>query len=287
MKPFRLLSNGTYHVDVDANGCGRSRHDGMALTRWREDRSGDAGGTYFYLRDDDSGQVWSATRRPVLDSSRADTPAGDSFACSTDQIETALAVCVDPTRMLEMRRLQVANRSARQRTLTVTSYAEIVLAPAATDAAHLAFSKLFVETAIDHSLGAVIATRRPSSADEPRAWLFHSAAVADPTHLAGELSFETDRMSFVGRGRDLGTPRALADSSALAGHDGPVLDAIAAVRVPLRLDPGAACTVDFFTGVAATREACLDLARAVRQSGAGAQVLAHGDDYRIATLQRL
>src|SRR5439155_7694012 len=152
---------------------------------------------------------------------------------------------------------------------------------------HLAFSKLFVETTIDPALAAVFATRRPSSADQRRTWLFHTACVADTTQLAGDLSFETDRMQFVGRGRDLATPRALVDSSALAGHHGPVLDAIAATRVPVVLTAGATCTIDFFTGTGSTTEACTTLARDVRGAGVGDRVLAQADEYRTATLRRL
>ena len=263
----------------------------VALTRWREDSSGYGGGTYFYLRDNESGQVWSATRRPVIASSAGDAPVFDvasaSFVRSHDGVETRLTLCVDATRPFEMRRLEVVNRSPRRRTLSITSYAEIVLAPASTDAAHPAFSKLFIETAIDAALEAVIATRRPSSADELRAWLFHSAVAGGGTELAGDLSFETERPSFLGHGRDLGTPRALDNGNALAGHEGPVLDAIAAVRVPLVLDPGGTCTVDFFTGVASTEDACAALARTVRERGAGDQVLVQAGNYRAATLRRL
>jgi Cellobiose phosphorylase len=115
MRLFRLLSNGTYHVDVDADGSGRSRHGTLALTRWREDGSGDAGGTYLYLHDAESGDAWSATRRPVIGSSVADTPVFDvastTFSRDHDGVETRLALCVDATRPFEMRRLEVVNRS--------------------------------------------------------------------------------------------------------------------------------------------------------------------------------
>src|ERR1043165_9129660 len=146
MRAFRLLSNGSYHVDVDADGCGRSRHDALALTRWREDASGDAGGTIFYLRDGESGDAWSATRRPLIRTVASEAVSFDvesaSFSRRHDGIDPRLALCVDATRPFELRRLEVTNRSPRRRTLSLTSYAEIVLAPAAADAAHLAFSKL-------------------------------------------------------------------------------------------------------------------------------------------------
>ena len=291
MRPFTLLSNGTYHVDVDGDGCGRSRHGSVALTRWREDRQGDGGGIHLYLRDAESRDVWSATRRPLSDRTTADTIRFDAvsatFMRAHGDLETRLTLAVDAEQAFELRRLEILNRSTRRRTIGVTSCAELVLAPAATDAAHLAFSKLFVETAIDRTLRAVLATRRPSSAEEPRGWLFHTAVAAAGSGSAADLSFETDRMAFLGRGRDDRHPRALGGDGPLGGHEGPVLDAIAALRLPLVLDSGAACTLDFFTGYGTTRDSCEALARKVHERGAGERVLARKDDYRAATLARL
>ena len=44
--------------------------------------------------------------------------------------------------------MRITNRAARARTIEVTSYAEVVLAPPAADALHPAFSNLFVQTEI-------------------------------------------------------------------------------------------------------------------------------------------
>ena len=60
-----LLSNGRYSVMLTAAGSGYSRCNGLAITRWREDPTRDPWGTYVFLRDAESGQVWSATHQPV------------------------------------------------------------------------------------------------------------------------------------------------------------------------------------------------------------------------------
>ncbi|MEO6434581.1 MAG: glucoamylase family protein, partial [Tepidisphaeraceae bacterium] len=59
-----LLSNGRYHVMVTASGGGYSRWRDLAVTRWREDVTGDPWGSYLVLRDENSGAVWSPTRQP-------------------------------------------------------------------------------------------------------------------------------------------------------------------------------------------------------------------------------
>ena len=45
---------------VTAAGSGYSRWRDMAVTRWREDVTRDHWGSYVFLRDLRSGEVWSA-----------------------------------------------------------------------------------------------------------------------------------------------------------------------------------------------------------------------------------
>ena len=65
MPRTHLLSNGRYAVMLTAAGSGYSRCDGLAVTRWREDPTRDPWGTYVFLRDAESGTVWSAGYQPV------------------------------------------------------------------------------------------------------------------------------------------------------------------------------------------------------------------------------
>ncbi|MEO7056313.1 MAG: hypothetical protein ABI281_08185 [Caldimonas sp.] len=264
-----LLSNGNYHVVLTASGSGRSEWNGIAITRWHEDAALGSRGTCLFLRDEGDGAFWSAF---------------DAAASEARGLRTTVEVAVSGSEDVELRRLRIANHSPRVADLSATSYAELVLAEAATDAAHPAFSKLFVVTEIDRQHGVVLATRRPSTPKDARAWLFHQATVHGE---AGHESFETDRMSFIGRGRDASSPDAMRSGDPLAGHDGAVLDPIAAVRIPFRLQPGEACTIDWTTGIAATRDQCKRLARQARATAAGDRILEHGQDFRRDTLRRL
>ena len=60
----QLLSNGRYGVMLTAAGSGYSRWHDIAITRWREDLTRDCWGTYIYLRDEQTGNVWSAGYQP-------------------------------------------------------------------------------------------------------------------------------------------------------------------------------------------------------------------------------
>ncbi len=66
----QLLSNGRYSVMLTAAGSGYSIWRDLAVTRWREDATCDDWGSYIFLRDIASGEVWSATYQPTVPSPR-------------------------------------------------------------------------------------------------------------------------------------------------------------------------------------------------------------------------
>ncbi|NMM39135.1 MAG: hypothetical protein HHJ09_16845 [Glaciimonas sp.] len=257
----QLLSNGRYHVMVTNRGGGYSHWKDLAVTRWREDKTCDNWGTFCYLRDLASGYLWSTTYQPTL--RRADTYAAvfsagrATFRRSDHDIETHADIAVSPQDDVELRRVRIVNRSSVRKTLDVASYAEIVLAQPGTDAAHQAFNKLFVETEIIREHQAILGHHRPRAPDDPNPWMFHLLVAHQPTD--GALSYETDRMRFIGRGRTTADPQAMDSDAPLSGSAGPVLDPIAAIRCRFSLDPGQAVTVDLITGIGETREACIGL----------------------------
>ena len=289
MPELQLLSNGSYHAMVTLSGCGYSCWEGLAVTRWREDATSGAGGTVCYVRDDAARCAWSTMLQPGLpqpDACGHDLSEGRATFWRRDRgIESRAGIAVSLHDPVELRRVVFTNLGDRRRTLSATSYAEIVLSASSTDSAHPAFSKLFVETEIDPELDVILATRRPSTPADPTPWLFHTALISGAS--AGALTFETDRMRFVGRGRDAGDPQAMDNGAALSGTAGAVLDAVAAIRVPIVLEPGASITIDWLTGLATTRKACIALARKVRAADAGHTILQHASSYRRTLLGTL
>jgi len=263
-----ILSNGRYAVMVTAAGSGYSRWRGIAVTRWREDVTRDVGGTYVYLRDAHSGQVWSAGYQPAgLEPDRYEVVFSEDRAKIARQdgsITTTLDVLVSPEDDAEVRRVSVMNLGTRTREIELTSYAEVVLVPPAADAVHPAFSNLFVQTECVPELDVVLATRRPRSPDEPRLWLAHVVAVEGET--VGNLQWETDRARFLGRGRGVRMPLSLLEGRALSSTVGSVLDPIVSLRRRVRIPPGVTVRVSFSTMVAPSREEALGLAEKYRHA---------------------
>ncbi|MBP1705281.1 MAG: glycosyl transferase [Chloroflexi bacterium] len=264
-----LLSNGRYAVMVTAAGSGYSRWGDLAVTRWREDATRDSWGSYLFLRDMHTGAVWSAGHQPSgveADSYEVEYSEDRAeFSRRDGSIATGLTVVVSTEHDAEIRRVTLTNLGSRGREIEVTSYAEIVLAPQAADVAHPAFQNLFVETEFVPEIGALLATRRPRSRDEPRVWAAHVAAVEE--EMGGVVQYETDRARFLGRGRSVRSPVSVIDGRPLSDTVGAVLDPIFSLRRRVRLAVGATVHVVFSTVVAGSREDVVDLADKYRESG--------------------
>ena len=171
--------------------------------------------------------------------------------------ETRTEIVVSPEDDIEIRRVRITNKSGTRKVIEVTSYAEVVLSSDAADAIHPAFNKLFVQTEIVPGYPAIICTRRPRSADEHPPWMFHLMTVQGVKEDA--ISFETDRMKFIGRGNTLVNPQAMNASVKLSGSQGPVLDPIVSIRYRIVLKPEQTTTIDLILGIGETREVCQGL----------------------------
>jgi cyclic beta-1,2-glucan synthetase len=84
--------------------------------------------------------------------------------------------------------------------------------------------------------------------------------VATGRERKGDVTCETDRARFVGRGRSQRDPLALDLDGPLSGTTGAVLDPILALRTRVRLRPGQSASVAFTTLLAATPERAFELA---------------------------
>lgn len=253
-----LLSNGRYGVMLTPTGAGFSQWRDMAVTRWRSDATRDALGTFIYARDVGSGAVWSAGAQPLPGPGRCSAVFSEHQATFTHRQGTLLTtteVVVSAEDDAEARRVTLGNTGRHPREIDLSSCAELVLAPAAADLAHPAFSKLFVVT--DHlpELGVIIATRRRRSPDEPEVWAAHIAVVEGAETAPHQI--ETDRARFIGRGRSLADP-AMAQAP-LSGTTGTVLDPILAIRRRLLVPAGGMARLTFWTMLADSSDGLLDM----------------------------
>ena len=202
------LGNGRYTVLLSNAGSGSSHCDGIALTRWRDDPVEDGDGWFHYLRDLDSGRIWSIGYQPTGGSPSATRRASRRERVDITRVEdgigAALTVAVAP---------DAAGRAAPVR-------AREPLGPAAADRGHQLSrggaaggrrrcrpSGLLQAVRADRG-----AARAAGAAGEPAAARRRRArplagALADRRGRGGRASqYETDRARFIGRGRSLAAP---------------------------------------------------------------------------------
>ncbi len=254
---IQLLSNGRFFVMLSNAGGGYIKWKDITVTRWREDSTCDHWGMFCYVHDRDKQSFWSMAYQPTLkdaDHYEAIFSQGRvEFRRRDDGVETYTVVIVSPEDDVEVRRVHLTNRSRSKKNLEVTSYGEVVLAIASSDDAHPAFSNLFVQTEIKEQQNAIVCTRRPRSKEEHPPWMFHVMKVSGV--VANEVSYETDRAEFIGRGYTLRHPKVMDQTKPLSGSHGSVLDPIVSIQYKITLLPGESATLDMVTGIAETREA--------------------------------
>jgi cyclic beta-1,2-glucan synthetase len=257
---LQALGNGRLSSWITEAGGGGLHWQGQALTRWLPDAARDADGLWIYVRDEESGALWSVGRQPTGVASPESQVVFHAHLVELHRRDHGIAIGMEvgitPGDDVEIRRLTVVNESDRPRRLLLTSYGEVVLAPSLEDERHPAFSKLFVHSEALPAQAGLLFGRRPRQPRERPAWLLHRV-VADDEGLP-VIGFETDRRTFLGRNGSARCPRGVLEG--LGGSVGWTLDPAMALQVRLELEPQQRRQLAFVTMASGSRESLLELA---------------------------
>ncbi len=242
-----------FHATADGGGYAwwhNSREN--QITPWSNDPVADRPGDVVYLRDAESGALWSATAAPVrVADATYDIRHGmgwSRFATSIEGIASELLAFVPVEDTVKISRLTLRNTGTRVRRIAVTRYVEWVLGPArATAAAH-------VVTERDGRAGAVLA-RNP--------WHIEFGPCVAFLAMPGRDAAATgDRREFLGRNGTPARPAALLGEAPLSGRLGAGLDPCTALQAVVTLQPGETAQVVMLLGTAPTAEEAVALAAA-------------------------
>ena len=127
---------------LTAAGAGYSRWRHLAINRWQEDSTIDACGSFVFLRDVQSGALFSPTLQPLVTPQLSQSAPQHHLTFSEDRAEffgphpdvlMTLDVLVCAEDDGEVRRLTLVNRGEQSRQFDVMSYAELVLTSVAKD----------------------------------------------------------------------------------------------------------------------------------------------------------
>jgi cyclic beta-1,2-glucan synthetase len=198
------------------------------LTPWYNDPVSDPAGEALYVRDEQSGELWTATPTPIRHETDYVVTHGAGFSTFQhvhNEIETVLHVGVAERDPVRIARLRLTNGGRKRKRLTVTYFAEWTLGVQREHTQHQ------VVTAYDRKLSAILAT---NTTDAQFAGMVAFAALSEPVH-----TWTADRREFLGRHGDASDPAALrAPGDLLHETAGPAIDPCAALQCAVDLKPG-------------------------------------------------
>lgn len=255
-----LLSNGSFSSMITTTGSGYSKKDNNLLYRWKGDSTSDNSGMFFYIKNITSNKYWSATYEPcksVGEYYKVDFSIDKGcFYTKHDDIESKLEVVLSLEDDVDIRKLTLKNTGDKEEILEVTSYMETTLTSFEGDAAHPSFSNLFIQTEFDEESETLLSKRRPRVKNGKIPFLYHKAIVNG--NKEDGISYETSRVDFIGRDRDLNSPKALEEDT-LKNNIGIVLDPIMSIRTKVRIQESEEKTIYFITGISESKEDAIKL----------------------------
>ncbi|MDX1123355.1 glycosyl transferase [Sinorhizobium medicae] len=219
------------------------------LTPWSNDPVSDTPGEVIYLRDEESGDVWTPTPLPLGHETSVTVHHGQGYSryvSRSRRLSHELTVHVPPEDPVKVMHLRLSNDDARTRHLTATYFAEWVLGTQRDDTA------MQIVCERDAKSNAIIA-RNPWVGEFAKRLAF--AAASQPPR-----SMTSDRAEFLGKHGSVSSPAALGRSD-LAESFGPLQDPCAALMVEISLAPGESKEVTLVLGQARTREQVRRLVR--------------------------
>ncbi len=212
------------------------------LTPWHNDPVSDPVGDVLYLRDEDTGEVWSATPAPIRHAGPYTVRHGagmSSFEHQHAGIATSLVLGLAEQEAVKLSILRVTNLGGQPRRLTVTAFVEWTLGVLREHTQHQ------VQTVFDPARRAIFAR---NFFDLEFGGYVAFCAMSEP--LTGHTA---DRREFLGRNGTTAAPAGL--HAPLAGTTGVGIDPCAALRCGLTLEAGETRELVVVLGAAEGEEA--------------------------------
>ena len=271
-----VISNGQYTVFLNDRGSGFSRYKNIMLNRYRK-ISADHYGTYLFIRNLRDDYLWSATYSPfdVMPENYHVNFASDKikYTRADRGIVTQTEVSVLKDRSAEIRRYTFTNNSGHDVDLELTSYGEVVLAPAAEDENHRVFNGMKIASEYDAEHESLLFSR-PGGTDS-RYYMLHRLWVNSDLGLqdvesripnAEWVEYETSRVKFLGRGGSLHHPDIIESRRTLTGTVGTTLDPVMSMRRRLHVPDGKSAEAYIITGFAKAKEQLLQVVEQYQSS---------------------
>lgn len=262
-----LLSNGNYDLMITNRGSGYSKKRDVFLNRWREDVTNDNLGMFVYIKDIKSSEYWSNFYQPckqdIKDYEVNFSVDKAKFERMDKRIRTTTEICVSNEENGEIRKLTITNNSEEDKILEITSYFEVVLNKYDADLVHPSFSNLFINTEFVEDPLCILANRRKRSVKDKELWIMQSLLTDE--RIMGNVQYETNRVNFIGRCKDLDRPEAIENDKPLTNTVGAVLDPIISMRVRVKIPAKESCKLCYVMAICEERAEAIKIAEKYKQ----------------------
>ena len=225
---INVIANPQFGFLVSADGAGSTwslNAQQNQITPWSNDAVSDTPAEAIYVRDEDSGDLWSVTPLPIRERSSVYVVRHGFGYTRTEHTSHGIALTLTQFVPLEdsikISRLKIVNASDGPRQLSVTHYLDWVLGNQNNRAAP------FIITAIDPKTQALLA-RNPWTSD-------FKSRVAFLDMAGRQQSCTADRTEFIGRHGSLAEPAALLGPQNLSNRVGGGLDPCGAMQTKISL----------------------------------------------------
>jgi cellobiose phosphorylase len=255
-KPWvNVISNGKYGLVISQTGGGFSwdtHSEFNRLNRWHQDLVLDNWGKYFYIKDNQTGDVWSPTWMPVkteLDSYQVVYGFGYSkFISEYKGIKITLTVFIPVDENIEIWNFSIDNLTTQKKSLSIYSYFEWCLGSSADF--HREFHKTFLETHFDSQLNCMTATKRlwEIPLGDRGHWNIEYPYLGFISCSKKITDYDGDKDTFIGQYGSLQKPAGLSENS-LSKKLGKWNDSIATIKTQVELKPNSSSNVNFFIGI--------------------------------------
>ncbi len=247
---INVISNEKFGFQVSESGSGftwgeNSREN--KLTPWSNDPVSDPPGEIIYLRDEDTGHVWTITPLPVREKGSYTIRHGAGYSVfrhSSSGIDGRLTLFVSREDPVKISLVELRNTSNTRRRISMTYYIRPVLG------VNGEITQQYISTGWEQNTGTILVENSYNSDFPGRTAFVTSSETIE--------SYTGDRREFIGRGRDVGGPAALERVS-LSGRTGWGYDPCAALRVVVELEPGGKKEMVFLLGQTETRDQAVEI----------------------------
>lgn len=261
------------------------------LTTWSNDPVLDPPSEMCYLRDEESGDLWSATASSMNTDKAYIINHGRGFTRIHHErhgIEHEMTIAVPLDDSVKVLKFRIRNNTKIVRKISLTYYAEWVLGVRRQGSAP------FIVTDWDSTSNVLLAHNvYQESFRDAHAFLGiypqdnpSEEQIISSTEDGVNLSWTADRTEFIGRDGTLEQPIAMTRTS-LSCQSGTFHDPCGAVQAKVTLKPESERIVYILLGCESSREAAVDLASKYSKAIACEQALAYINDYWEETLDQI